>query len=188
MIMRYETERLILRTWRDSDIKPFVELCADKEVMEFFPNVLSYEETEALVERMKTKFINEGYCFFAVELKSTGEFIGFIGLSKPGFTAPFTPCTEIGWRLSKKHQGFGYATEGALKCLDIGFKDFNLDEIVSIAVVENINSQNVMRKIGMTRFIDGDFLHPSIPSDHKLAKHVLYKINISEYLQQLCNK
>lgn len=186
--MRYETKRLILRTWKDSDTRHFAELCADKEVMEFFPKVLSYKETEELIERIKTKFINEGYCFFAVELKSTGEFIGFIGLSKPSFTAHFTPCTEIGWRLSKKHHGFGYATEGALKCLDIGFKEFNLDEIVSIAVRDNVNSQNVMRKIGMTRCIDGDFMHPSLPSDHKLAKQVLYKINISEYLQQLSNK
>lgn len=186
--MRYETERLILRTWKDSDTEPFAELCADKDVMEFFPKTLSYEETLELIERIKTKFISEGYCFFAVELKITGEFIGFIGLSKPSFTAHFTPCTEIGWRLSKKHQGFGYATEGALKCLDIGFNEFNLDEIVSIAVVDNINSQNVMQKIGMTRCTNGDFLHPGLPSTHKFAKHVLYKINISEYLQQLSNK
>ena len=179
--MRYETDRLILRTWQDSDVQPFAELCANKDVMEFFPSVLSFNETLALIERIKTKFINEGYCFFAVELKATNEFIGFIGLSKPSFSAHFTPCTEIGWRISSKFQGYGYATEGALKCLEIGFNEFKLDEIVSIAVVDNIKSQNVMRKIGMTRDVNDNFLHPSLPAGHKFAEHLLFRIRKHDY-------
>ncbi len=183
----YETQRLILRQWQESDIKPFAELCADKDVMEFFPSTLSFDETVTLVERIKAKFATERYCFFAVELKATHEFIGFIGLSKPSFSAHFTPCTEIGWRLSKKHQGFGYATEGALKCLEIGFNEFQLDEIVSMTVIDNIKSQNVMQKIGMTRTIDDDFMHPNLPTEHKFAKHVLYRISKKQYCKDIQN-
>lgn len=183
--MRYETDRLILRSWQDSDIQPFANMCADKNVMRFFPKVLTFDETVALVDRIRAKFVNDGFCFFAVELKSTGEFIGFIGLSIPSFVAHFTPCVEIGWRLASSYQGLGYATEGALKCLEIGFSELQLNEIVSIAVLDNINSHNVMHKIGMARDINGNFLHPHLPPDHKFAEHVLYRISKQNYYERL---
>lgn len=96
-----------------------------------------------------TIFKENGFCFYACELKSTSEFIGFVGLSVPKFKAHFTPCVEIGWRIASPHWGKGYATEGALKCLEVGFNEFSLGEIVSIAVKNNYKSHNVMNKIGM---------------------------------------
>jgi RimJ/RimL family protein N-acetyltransferase len=172
----YETKRLILRQWRDSDLIPFAAMGQDPLVMEYFPELLSFDETQAAIDRMKTKFAKDGFCFYACELKETHEFIGFIGLSVPSFTAHFTPCVEIGWRIASKHWGMGYATEGALKCLDIGFNEFMLDEIISIAVANNFKSRNVMQKIGMQQDVGGTFLHPNFAPDHPLARHVLYRI------------
>lgn len=174
--MFYETERLILREWRTTDLEPFAQMGQDPQVMEFFPNLLTYEESAALITRIQDKFSKYGFCFFATELKSTGEFIGFIGLSVPNFEAHFTPCVEIGWRLSSQHCGLGYATEGARKCLEVGFDKFNLKEIISMAVKDNWNSRNVMQKIGMQQDLNGSFIHPNLPNNHPLAEHVLYRI------------
>ncbi len=178
----YETKRLILREWQDSDLVPFIAMGQDPLVMEYFPDLLTPEESSAMIDRIKVIFKENGFCFYACELKATREFIGFIGLSVPRFKAHFTPCVEIGWRVSSPHWGKGYATEGALKCLEIGFNEFNLDEIVSIAVKNNYKSHNVMNKIGMQRDLSGDFLHPNFAPEHSLAPHVLYRMPKSLWL------
>lgn len=174
--MLYETERLILREWRTTDLEPFARMGQDPQVMEFFPKLLTRQESGALITRIQDRFIADGFCFFATQLKSSGEFIGFIGLGRPTLQAHFTPCVEIGWRLASQHCGFGYATEGARKCLEIGFNKFNLTEIVSFAVKDNWKSRNVMQKIGMQQDLGGSFIHPNLPTDHPLAEHVLYRI------------
>lgn len=173
----YETKRLILREWQNSDIAPFAAMGQDPLVMEYFPDLLTPEESSGVIDRIKTVFKENGFCFYACELKSTAEFIGFIGLSVPKFKAHFTPCVEIGWRISSEHWGKGYATEGALKCLEVGFEEFNLNEIVSIAVKGNFRSHKVMDKIGMQRDLSSDFLHPNLASTHKLAPHLLYRMS-----------
>ena len=178
----YETKRLILREWQDSDLAPFIAMGQDNLVMEHFPGLLTPEESSAMIDRIKVIFKENGFCFYSCELKATREFIGFIGLSVPRFKAHFTPCVEIGWRISSQHWGKGYATEGALKCLGIGFNEFNLNEIVSIAVKNNYKSHNVMNKIGMQRDISGDFLHPNFAPEHSLAPHVLYRMPKSLWL------
>lgn len=175
--MLYETKRLILREWRTTDLEPFARMGQDPQVMEFFPKLLTREESAAIITRTQDRFTQNGFCFFATELKSTGDFIGFIGLNQPNFEAPFTPCIEIGWRLALPHCGFGYATEGARKCLEIGFNKFNLTEIVSFTAKENWKSRNVMQKIGMQQDLNGSFMHPNLAADHPLAEHVLYRIH-----------
>ena len=78
--------------------------------------------------------------------------------------------------MAAKYWGYGYASEGAQKCLEIGFKKFKLREIVSIAVKDNLNSIKVMQQIGMQQDQNGNFMHPSIAPDSPLAEHVLYRI------------
>src|SRR5688572_17204346 len=110
--MVIQTPRIILRPWRNEDIQPFAALNADPRVMEFFPATLTHAETETLVEVFREKFEKNGFCFWAAELRATKAFIGFVGLSIPGFETSFTPCVEIGWRLAHEHWGHGYAQEG----------------------------------------------------------------------------
>ena len=108
-----QTQRLILRNWQQSDFEPLVRMNADAEVMKYFPATLSPLESKALIERIKTHHQNHGFGLWAVEERSTGTFIGFIGLNITTFEAHFTPTVEIGWRLAKTFWGKGYATEGA---------------------------------------------------------------------------
>jgi RimJ/RimL family protein N-acetyltransferase len=169
-----ETPRLILRDWIPADHGPYIALNSDKAVMEFFPSIKTPEETIAQIERIKLHIEQFGYGFFAVERKDNGRFIGFTGISHPGFEAEFTPCVEIGWRLSRENWVLGFATEAAVACLDYGFNVLGIEEIYSFTSVHNIRSENVMKKIGMIK--QGNFQHPSIEAGHFLREHVLYKI------------
>jgi len=143
--------------------------------MEYFPAPLSHEESNAMVDRCEAHFADHGFGPWAVELRSTGEFTGYIGLVVPRFQAHFTPCVEIGWRLAAEHWGQGLATEGAQVAMDYGFCELGLGEIVSFTVPDNLRSRRVMEKLGMTHNPADDFDHPNLTEHHPLRLHVLYR-------------
>ena len=170
------TERLILRPWRDEDRAPFAAINADPEVMRYFPSTMSREASDALVERFRERFASRGFAQWAVEIAGVTPFAGFIGLSVPGFEAPFMPSVEIGWRLARACWGKGYATEGPKAALAFGFDRLGLAEIVSFTAVDNHPSRRVMERLGMRRDPSEDFDMPSLPEGHRLRRHVLYRV------------
>ncbi|WP_228370731.1 GNAT family N-acetyltransferase [Candidatus Korobacter versatilis] len=117
------TERLVLRHWRSEDREPFARMNADPIVMRFMPAVLSREESDALVDRIEEHFRQRGHGPYAVELRENGTFIGYTGLYVPTFTAPFTPCIDIAWRLDCAHWNRGFATEAARAVAEDGFSE-----------------------------------------------------------------
>lgn len=181
-----ETERLILRNWKDSDRDLFREINRDSKVMEFFPYRRSHEETDAMMERVKQLIANTGFCFYAMALKETDEPMGFCGLSDamlPGILPDGT--IEIGWRLATRFWGHGYVTEAASALLDYGFRIKGLSEIVAFAVEANHRSTAVMQRLGMTRDEEADFIHPRVPDTHPhLQRHVLYRLTAEDWLSR----
>jgi ribosomal-protein-alanine N-acetyltransferase len=173
---RLLTPRLILRPWNDEDLPAFAALNADPRVNEFLPGPLTTAQSDDLAARIGDHFDRHGFGLWAVEVTGVAPFIGFIGLAVPKFKSHFTPCVEIGWRLSAEHWGRGYASEGALAARDFGFATLALDEIVSFTVPMNFRSRRVMERIGMTRDPADDFDHPSLPHSHLLCRHVLYRL------------
>ena len=171
------TPRLRLRAWADDDREPFAALNADARVMEFFPSVLSRLESDALAVRIAAHIDTHGWGLWAVEVRGGTGFAGYVGLAEPSFTAPFTPCVEIGWRLAHEHWGQGYASEAARVALAFGFTALKLDQIVSFTVPANLRSRRVMERLGMTRAEADDFDHPGLPVEHPLRRHVLYRIH-----------
>ena len=169
------TERLILRNWEDRDRELFHRINSDERVMEFFPSVLSRHDSDGLAERIAAHIDTHGWGLWAVEVRGATAFAGYVGLAEPSFTAPFTPCVEIGWRL--EHWGRGYAIEGARAALAFGFAALKLDEIVSFTVPANVRSRRVMERLRMTRDPADDFDHPGLPAEHWLRRHVLYRIH-----------
>jgi RimJ/RimL family protein N-acetyltransferase len=168
-----QTDRLDLRRWRDADRDLFARMNADPRVMEFFPECLTREQSDATVDRIEKHFDAHGFGFLAAELRETGEFAGVIGLAIPRFEAFFTPCVEIGWRLDVPYWNRGLATEGARACLEFGFGTLGLAEVVSFTTRGHVRSRRVMEKLGM-RYA-GDFEHPGISEGHPLRPHVLYR-------------
>lgn len=170
----FTSERLGFRNWRDNDLADFSAINQDEEVMEYFPSILSKEETKQFIIRLQDHFEEFGHNFYAVEKLENNELIGFIGLTDTRIHMEFTPCKEIGWRLKQPVWNQGYATEGAIRVLEYGFNNLNMEEIVSFTPKVNLKSEHIMNKIGMTKV--GEFIHPRIDVNHNLNPHVLYKI------------
>ena len=168
----FETPRLLLRAWRETDRAPFAEMNADAQVMRYFQSTLTAEETDALLERIRLHFEQHGFGLWAVALKETNEFAGFIGLAVPAFEAHFMPCVEIGWRLAARFWNRGLATEGAASALAFAHNSLGLEQVVSFTAAQNFASRRVMEKIGMRREGTGVYFG---------VEHVRYVISRHDY-------
>jgi len=180
------TERLLLRRWREDDREPFAEMNSDARVMEHFPAPLDRAASDALADRADGHIAEHGWGLWALEGaagEDRGRFAGFTGLAVPSWEATFMPCVEIGWRLPHWAWGRGYASEAARAALRVAFVDVGLDEVVSFTALPNERSQAVMRRIGMTRDIEGDFEHPRVPAGHRLQPSVLYRLTSRQWEQ-----
>ncbi len=169
-----ETARLIIRPWVEADRAPFAEMGADPEVMAHFPALLARDESDALVDRIMAAMAAQGFGFWAVARRDTGDFIGFCGLSRVSFPCPVEGEVEIGWRLARAAWGQGFAREAAQACLDWGF-GHGMQRITSFTVPANVRSWGLMQRLGMTRRADLDFDHPRLPEGHALSRHVVYE-------------
>ena len=170
-----ETDRLILRAWKAEDMPLFAMMNKDARVMRYFPSTLSDEQTESFYNRIQSEFERNGWGLYAVELKSNGTFIGYVGLHEIGFDADFTPGIEIGWRLAADYHNQGLATEAAKVVLKLAKKK-GLTKLYSFTAKQNAPSERVMQKIGMTKV--REFEHPNLSPNSPLRTHVLYQIDL----------
>ncbi len=166
-------EKVTLRQWLDSDLEPFVAMSADPEVMRYFPSLLTREQCEATIARLRALIAERGWGLWAVDVD--GTFAGFTGLAIPGFAAHFMPCVEIGWRLRREYWGRSIAYRAALQALEYGFGVLKLPEIVSFTAAVNAPSRRLMERLDFVRDVAGDFDHPSMPEGNELRPHVLYR-------------
>lgn len=178
-IIELDTPRLILRQWTRADRAPFAALNADPRVMACFPAPLSRAQSDAMAARCEAMISGRGWGFWAAEERSTGHFIGFVGLHVPSAELPFAPCVEIGWRLAHSSWGKGLATEAARGALAFGFDRLQLSEVVSFTAVINRRSRAVMTRLGMREA--GTFEHPHLPASSPLQRHCLYRLGAVRY-------
>lgn len=181
-----ETERLVLRAWRETDKPAFADINADPEVMRHFPAPLSRGESDDLVDRISARMRSNGWGWYAVEVKGGQSCIGMVGLNVPHYVLPCGPCVEVGWRLSRDTWGRGYASEAARGCLDFGFRELDLSEIVAFTAVANARSRAVMERLGMIRDPADDFDHPLVEAGHPLRRHVLYRLGAERWRMLSC--
>ncbi|MGB0863715.1 MAG: GNAT family N-acetyltransferase [Saprospiraceae bacterium] len=170
----FTSERLGFRNWVAADIPKMVKINASQEVMQHFPSTATAQQTADFIKRMQIQYTEKGYCYFAVDRLSDGNFIGFIGLSYQTFEADFTPCVDVGWRLDSAYWGNGYATEGARASLKYGFDFLKIKNIKALCPVVNLPSENVMKKIGMQKL--NHFKHSKLGDFPVLEECVLYEI------------
>ena len=154
-------------------MEPFAAMNSDARVMEFFRSTLSRVQSDAMVDGIQKHFRKHGFGLWAIEVAGVAPFVGFAGLAVPEFTAHFTPCVEVGWRLAFEHWGRGYATEAARLALGYGFSTFAFSEVVSFTSATNHRSRAVMERLGMRRNPADDFDYPLMPEGHPLRPHVL---------------
>ncbi|AOT09298.1 GNAT family N-acetyltransferase [Pseudoalteromonas luteoviolacea] len=184
-VVELETERLVLRQWQETDKIPFAQMCADPEVMRYFPELLNKNESDVLREKIKALIDERGYGFWAVALKehvshvskqsTNSRFIGFVGLHWQTQIMPELPFMEIGWRLNRHYWRNGYAYEAAKAALTFAFETLKLNQVYAFTATENIPSQKLMKRLGMKN-LNQDFAHPALPRGHTLQAHCLYAI------------
>ena len=115
--------------------------------MRYFLNPLTEQQSLAFMQRIQNFIATHGWGLFAVELKSSGEFIGFIGLHQHLEHYDLAPCIEIGWRLAKQYWHNGYASEGAKAVLDYAFRELQLDNVVSFTTGSTLPRKKSCKKL-----------------------------------------
>ncbi|MBD9426878.1 GNAT family N-acetyltransferase [Pseudomonas sp. PDM15] len=175
------SERLILRPWREDDLDALAQLCADPEVMAHFPAVLDHAGSAELLGKLMAHQAEHGFTFWCLERREDGAVIGFTGLARVGFAAPFVPAVETGWRLARPFWDQGYALEAARRSLQFAFEELELSEVVAFTVPGNVRSWGLMERLGMRRDLADDFEHPGLPVGHPLRAHWLYRIDREDW-------
>lgn len=175
MTIYIETDRLILRDWDEEDLLPFQQMNANQQVRRFFPSLLSYRRSELDMQKMDEIIKEHGIGLFAVELKETGGWLGFIGLNYISESSKYSfeelPFYEIGWRLIPEVWGNGIASEGAEAVLDYA-ATHGIEEVYSLTAEQNVSSIKVMEKINMQLY--DHFEYPELSNYNPLKKHVRY--------------
>jgi len=184
-----ETERVILRQWKEDDKKHLHQLLEDPEVNKFL-EVLgknSPEKVETFVTKATNNIAQNGYGYFACQHKESGEFMGWAGLNYIDWIegGPF-PCYTISGIMAPKYWSHGYATEVGQALLKLGFEQHNMSEIHACAVAANSNSEKAMKRIGLKHKEDFDF--PGIAKEHPHARNVLYVITKEAYEKKMSSE
>lgn len=171
-----ETERLVLRDWRDEDRAPFAAMSADGEVMRHLNGPTGRAASDALIDRLRGE-AQTGFTFWAIERRADGALLGFCGLRRGGHAGtPVVDVLEIGWRLRRDVWGQGYAREAAQVSIEWGWAHCPDSEIFAWTVAANTGSWGLMERLGMRHRLDCDFDHPVFASDHPLSRHIVYSI------------
>jgi RimJ/RimL family protein N-acetyltransferase len=181
--IQLETDRLILRHWTlnkaDRDFFHFIS--SNKVGRRFYPNRMDRKQAGERLESLVNNDSSSTLKWGVACLKKSGQPVGFTGLSNFSFDVPFAPGVEIGWQYHPEFWGQGYATEGAMALIRHGFEDCGLEKILAFAVLENSASIAVMKRLDMSRIIDGDFDHPQVPNTHPhLKRHLLCQITTEQ--------
>lgn len=177
-----ETERLILRELMPSDIEGMFELDSNPEVHKYLGNepVKSREEIEEVIDYIRQQYKDRGIGRWAAIEKASGDFIGWSGLKlnigEKDMLNGKQHFYDIGYRFIPRYWGKGYATESALVALDYGFKVKQYETITGIALIDNIGSNKVLRKIGLKH--TEDFIH-----EDTIASW--YELKINEYAKTM---
>jgi RimJ/RimL family protein N-acetyltransferase len=147
-----ETERLLLRGWREGDLDAYARITADPEVMRhmFPPRPQTREEAALDVLLMQEHWHEHGFGHWVAEEKETGRLVGRVGVKRHRDWHLDPQCTEVGWLLDRAVWGRGLATEGARAAVAYCFDELERPEVISIARPENAASRRVMEKSGLS--------------------------------------
>jgi RimJ/RimL family protein N-acetyltransferase len=169
-----ETERLILRRWREADREPYVAMMADARVSDWLGGPFTEADALARIARNDAALEQYGYGRMAMERRSDGRLVGYCGLMPIADNLPFDGGFEVGWSVAAAGWGQGYAPEAAAAVFVDGFTRLGLAEILAFTGEKNLRSQAVARKLGMRRAPDQDFEHPDLADDHPLKRHIVF--------------
>ncbi len=168
-----ETERLRLRPLRMDDVDSLHRVLGDAETMEWYPAPFTREETEEWIRRWIESYKARGHGLWALELRSTGEVVGDVGLVLQ--VVDDEELIEVGWHVRRDMQRRGYATEGGRASVQWAFENLDIDRVISLIRPENIASWRVAEKLGMQIWKE------TMRGPHNTMLHRVYTITRPEW-------
>lgn len=175
-----ETDRLILREWRDDDGDRFYAVMNTPAVMRHLGGVQERATWDSALDRIHGYQRDFGHTLWLVERKDDGALIGFCGLKRVNSEGTdLTGQFEIGWRLRESAWGQGYAKEAAIASLDLAFGRFGAPHVVAFTIRSNQESQGLMKRLGMKRREDLDFDDPRFGPD--MNPTIVYRIDAADW-------
>jgi RimJ/RimL family protein N-acetyltransferase len=173
-----ETERLLLRGWREADKPAFHALVNTPVMMEHFGGPTTRAKHDTILDRQIDQQARFGHCMWAVELLSSGELAGVCGLRIGGHAGtPVPEELEIGWRIGEAYWGQGIAREAAEASIAWGWANTGRPRIAAWTVIGNKRSWGLMERLGMRRREDLDFRHPDYSADDPFGAMIVHAID-----------
>lgn len=171
-----ETEQLTLRAWCVEDAEAHHAMCADPAIIRTLGGPPSLSDSRAVVERQNRFLRDTGSCFWALEERTTGRFVGWCGIKPGAAGTPIAAEHEIGWSLAVGYWGHGYAREAAVASLGWAWSELDLPGVAAITTPGNERSRSLMVRLGMSLCPDEDFDHPDLAPGDPLRRHIIYRI------------
>ncbi len=145
--MIFETDRLYVRRWQDTDLQNVHRLYSDRAIMEYIRPVLTIEETKQIFDKQITEYSASQYVGrYLILEKNSNSFVGIFLLRKP----ENRDGIEIGYAFRLQDWGKGFATEIVKEGVQYIFTATEFSSIYAFTGMQNVNSKNVLIKSGFT--------------------------------------
>ncbi|WP_108811236.1 GNAT family N-acetyltransferase [Sphingorhabdus sp. Alg231-15] len=169
-----ETNRLVMRGWRENDLDIFHAINSDPKVRKTLGPIMTRQQVADLIAWLQDYQKEHGHCYWALETKADKKLIGWCGIIRGGEETPVYDKLEIGWRMAFAQWGNGYVTEAAQKCCEWAAATFPDEQVWAITSEHNHRSRAVMERLNMKHFPELDFDHPKVDPKSDLVRHVTY--------------
>jgi RimJ/RimL family protein N-acetyltransferase len=152
-----ETARLRLREQVPEDLEFFAEMLGDPDTLVHWPRPLTREEAERWIAQNRRRYAEDGFGWWAVEHRETGDLLGDCGLAT--YTIDGDSEVELGYHFHRRNWGHGYATEAAAACVEIA-RERGLTRLIALILPANVASQRVAERVGFAQ--ERDVVHANL--------------------------
>ena len=167
------TKRLRIRPLQPEDADALHRVLGDPEAMVWYPAAFTPEQTRDWIRRWVDSYEELGYALWGVELRSTGELVGDVGLTRQ--LVDGQPFVEVGWHTRRDLWGHGYATEGGRASVQWAFDHLRLERVISLIRPENVASWRVAEKLGLKPWRE------TMRGPNDSMFHIVYSVTRAEW-------
>lgn len=163
-----ETERLVLRRWRESDLELWLAHLNTPQVRVHLGGPDPPEKVAEKFDRLQRAWDENGFSSLAVERRADRCFLGSCGLASiatEGAPLALRDSIQVGWQFRADCWGQGYATEAARAVLGMAFERFDLPAVYAQTSPPNHRSWRVIVRLGMERLAQLDYDDPRYPPE-----------------------
>jgi RimJ/RimL family protein N-acetyltransferase len=166
MSVYLETPRTFMREILGNDFEFLVRMMSDPDVMRFYPRPYSEKDVRDFINRMRTRYREDGCGLWMLLDRESGEPLGRVGLLRQAVNG--ADEFEIGYMVHRPYWRRGLASEAALAVREYAFTERRLPRAVSLIRPDNVASQGVAKKLGMQ--VVGN-------SDQDGVAHLVFAVN-----------